>query len=323
MLQQTQVATVIPYYLRFIRRFPDIASLARAPLDDVLAEWRGLGYYSRARALHRAAQIINQRHNGKMPSSYSELCALPGIGAYSAGAILSIAFQQDYPAVDANAGRVLSRLYRFTGDSMSPAGQRMVHGYAVALLPPGRAGEFNQALMELGEIICTARLPRCAECPLCQDCAAFASGEQDQIPAPQARKALPVRQYAAAFIQHGDNLLLARRVPRGLLGGLWELPGDALLAGELFTLALERALADYLGVKAQPGGNLAQVKHAYTHFTAMVQLYACTAQGEPSPRKVYDAVRWVPFADLGQYGLTGVTSSLLAKLGYQIAAQVV
>jgi len=316
MLQQTQVSTAIPYYARFLARFPGVEALAAAPLDAVLALWQGLGYYARARSLHRAAQIVCAQHGGQVPSDPATLRALPGIGAYTAGAILSIAFGQDEPALDGNAIRVLCRLADYAQDPATTAGKAALRGYAMALLPHGQAGAFNQAMMELGATVCTPRDPRCAVCPLAEPCRARAVGTQLQRPVARARRPSPQRALVAALVEREGKLLLVRRRPQGLLGGLWELPGGEISAGEGHAQALARALSAELGLQAEVGEPLAIVRHAYSHFRVTVQAHRCTVQGTPRPAGPWDDARWLALDALTDYGLTGVTHKILAHVAW-------
>ena len=240
MLQQTQVTTVIPYYERFLRRFPTVQALARANLDDVLALWQGLGYYARARNLHEAARIVVQKHGGELPQECEALRDLPGIGAYTSAALASIAFGQDVPAIDANVVRVLCRLFDYAGDPRKAAGKRALRRHAEALLPQGWAGDYNQAMMELGATLCT-KAPTCEACPLRCFCEAYAKGLQAVRPVSRRRQEVPHRRFVSAFIEVGGRLLIVRRVPEGLLGGLWELPGGLVQEGETHQEEIGRA----------------------------------------------------------------------------------
>jgi len=312
MLQQTQVATVIPYYERFLARFPTVRALAEASLDQVLALWEGLGYYSRARNLHAAARVVCEKHSGQMPPQRDELLALPGIGDYTAGAILSIAFGQDVAAIDGNTVRVLCRLFDYDQDPARAAGKRALRGYAEAILPRGRAREFNQALMELGSTLCLPRAPLCGECPLSAPCRARALGVQQERPIPKERAPAPHRQWVASFIERDGCLLVVRRAPRGLLGGLWELPGGEVALEEPRAAALAHHLRSKLGVEADVGEHLATVQHAYSHFRLSVHVFRCQIVGEAALlTKEWDSLHWLSHDELSDYALTGVTTKVL------------
>ena len=219
MLQQTRVETVIPYYERWLERFPHVQALADAPLDDVLKQWEGLGYYSRARHLYQAARIVRERHQGQIPASYDALRALPGIGAYTAGAVASIAFAQPRSAVDGNVRRVLARVL----DQADPS-PAIVEQAATLLLDPARPGDFNQALMELGATVCTPRAPRCESCPVESLCRARAHDTVALRPARKPAKPLPFEIVPTLIAERDQQVLLAKRPERGMLAGLWEFP---------------------------------------------------------------------------------------------------
>jgi len=319
MLQQTQVSTVIPYYLRFMEAFPDLCTLAAAPLDRVLAQWRGLGYYARARSLHRAAIILCDEYEGVLPDDPAILRTLPGIGEYTAGAILSIAFGQDVPAVDANVARVLSRLCDDPSDPRTPAGKRRLVELARALLPLGRTGAFNEAMMELGALVCSSAAPRCELCPLAGDCLALERGTIAQRPVTSSKKERPTRQYVCLLDQADGRVLLVRRLTHGLLGGLWELPGGELLSDEDARVGIARILADDLSMSLSGAEVLGKVRHGYTHFTVEVAVLRGEARGTPQPTGGWDA--WVRASehDLPSYGLTGVATRALALAGIVVA----
>jgi A/G-specific adenine glycosylase len=313
MLQQTQVSTVIPYYARFLARFPTVVALAEATLDEVLVLWQGLGYYARARSLHKAARLVHGQYQGIIPADLASFRALPGVGDYTAGAVLSIAFGQDVPAIDGNVVRVLCRLCDYDQDPGQAAGKRVLRSYATALLPLGQAGTFNQAMMELGATICLPRNPRCDVCPLAGRCLAQVRGVQEARPIRKPRAAIPQREAVAAFVAREGKLLLVRRVAQGLLGGLWELPGGEIVSGETHTQALIRHLSAELGVQIEQGARLTVVQHAYTHFRVTVHVYRVTLAGEPLPTASWDHYGWVAPEDMGAYGLTGVTTRALAQ----------
>ena len=316
MLQQTQVTTVVPYYRRFLERFPTLQALAEAELDQVLALWQGLGYYARARNLHAAARIVCRDHAGVVPASRSMLMALPGVGPYTAGAILSIAYGLDLPAIDGNVKRVLCRLFDYDGDPDDASGKRMLSHYAEALLPRGRAGDYNQAMMELGATVCVLRRPRCGDCPLAFCCRALALGVQAWRPLAKRRTAIPSREFLAALCQRGGRLLIVRRFPQGLLGGLWELPGGELFPREAHARALGRHLSDGLQVRVRVGEAVTAVKHAYTHFRVTVHVYQCSLWGEPQPSNLWDRLHWMYPSEIDEYGLTGVTTKALAQTAW-------
>jgi A/G-specific adenine glycosylase len=282
MLQQTRVETVLPYYERWLCRFPDLARLAAAPLDDVLHEWQGLGYYSRARNLHAAARAVCERHGGRLPDSVEALRALPGIGEYTAGAVASIAFGRAEPAIDGNARRVLSRLF----DLARPTAATL-RKHARTLVPRDRPGDFNQAVMELGATLCAPRNPRCKRCPVRDACLARIRGTVARRPPPRARTAVPRFDIGtAAIVAPGARLLLVRRPGSGLLAGLWSLPGAGTGTRESVRAAAARA-GRLAGVRtrAREARFLGAVEHAFSHRheTYHVHRFDAHPDSEPGP----------------------------------------
>lgn len=309
MLAQTRVATVIPYYERFLARFPNVAALAAAPLDEVLKAWEGLGYYARARNLQRAGQEIVARHGGRIPDDPGAVRALPGVGAYTAAALLSIAFGRDEAALDGNAARVLSRLYALP----EPRAEEL-RALAQSLLPSGRAGDWNQALMDLGATVCTPRRPRCPACPLAQHCLAHRQGTPEQFPTPRRRRALPHYQVCAAVIEHQGRVLIAQRPTEGLLGGLWEFPGGKQEPGESLEECLRREIREELAVEIAVGAPVATVEHAYTHFRITLHAFHCQLlAGEPQAIGVADW-RWVRPDELGRFAFSAADRKVIAAL---------
>jgi A/G-specific adenine glycosylase len=262
-LQQTRVETAIPYYRRWLKRFPTLEALAEADREEVMAAWSGLGYYRRARNLHDAARVVREKRGGELPAERDELSALPGIGSYTAGAVASIAFGRREPAVDGNARRVLSRLF----DLERPSVARLER-LARALVPTDRPGDFNQALMELGATVCRPRGPRCAACPLAGLCLARRRGTVERRPTPRRRGQVPVFRVGTAILSsRKGRVLLARRPESGLLGGTWEFPGVIAARRENPAEAARRAARSWLGRDAAPPGRTAWtvVPHAFSH----------------------------------------------------------
>jgi A/G-specific adenine glycosylase len=261
MLQQTRVETVIPYYERFLGRFPTVRELAAADVDEVLSLWSGLGYYRRARVLHLAAREVTERYGGAFPADAAGLRGLPGVGAYTAGAIASIAFERREPLVDGNVARVLARLEGIEDDIRSAEGMRRLWEAAARLVPPDRPGRFNQALMELGATVCTPRSPRCGACPVDGLCAARAQGREEELPIVAPKRDVPAVSLVAAVVRAGRRVLLARRGEGGLFGGLWEPP-----MVEAASLADARALLARSGVRPDADlREIARVRHILTH----------------------------------------------------------
>jgi A/G-specific adenine glycosylase len=314
LLHQTRVPTVLPHYERFLQRFPDWPALATSALDDVLKVWEGLGYYARARHLHTLAQKVCAEFGGKLPTSRDVLLALPGIGAYTAGAILSIAFGQDEVAIDGNVRRVLCRAFRITQDPTTGKGQRRLEETAVALLPRGHAGTFNQALMDLGAMICVSRHPACQVCPLHSPCLARRSGLQESLPLRAPKRRTPHYDVAAAVIWRDGEVLITRRPPRGLLGGLWEFPGGKCETGESLEECLVREVREELGVEIGVGSLLTSVEHAYTHFRVTLYAYhGRVISGEPHCTVCTDW-KWVRPGRLSKFAFPAANHAIISRI---------
>jgi A/G-specific adenine glycosylase len=314
MLQQTRVETVIPYFTRWMQSFPSIEALANASVQEVLSAWEGLGYYGRARNLHRAAQVVMEDYHGKLPDEVRLLLKLPGIGTYTAGAIASMAFRRDEATLDGNIRRVLSRYFNVAEAARSTHGERTLWKLAVAHLPPGHAGEYNQAMMDLGATVCTPVSPDCTACPLGDTCQARALGIQEQLPVLRAKPIIPHHSVTAAIIQRNGRFLIARRPLHGLLGGLWEFPGGKQLEGEDLPTCLQREIREELGIDIQVGKQLGVYRHAYTHFR--VTLYALQCEllsGEPQPIQVIE-VRWVRPQELRSYPMGKIDRQISQSL---------
>ncbi|HOF18228.1 MAG TPA: A/G-specific adenine glycosylase [Phycisphaerae bacterium] len=314
MLQQTRVTAVVPYFRRFLERFPDAASLARARLDDVLKAWEGLGYYSRARNLHAAAKRVVADFGGALPRSVEQLRSLPGVGQYTAGAIASIAFGLDEPVLDGNVTRVLCRLLRVESDPRSGATVRGLWAAARRLVPRGKAGLFNQAMMDLGATVCTPRNPRCGACPLATPCRARAAGVQEQLPRKASRKPLPHHTVVCAIVRRRGRILLGRRREEGLLGGLWEFPGGKVEPGESLPQALAREVREEVGLDIRVGERLAVVEHAYTHFRITLHAFDCRADNGRARALGCQRVRWVRPNELDQYAFPRANRRILQAI---------
>ncbi|MBC8100371.1 MAG: A/G-specific adenine glycosylase [Armatimonadetes bacterium] len=315
MLQQTQVETVKPYYERFLTAFPTVQALATAPLDAVLKLWEGLGYYSRARNLHRAAQIITEQYAGRLPADVAGLWALPGVGRYTAGAIASIAYGVRAPVLDGNVMRVFARLLDLADDITLPATQAALWHYAEAWLPEARPGDYNQALMELGRTVCTPRNPKCGACPLQAQCQAYAHATQAERPVKRKKAATPHYDVAAGVIRDDSGrILIAQRPLDGLLGGLWEFPGGKQEPDETLPQTLQRELREELSIEVEVGAPIVRVKHAFTHFKITLHAYDCRhVRGDPQTIGVA-AWAWVTEAELEAYSFGKADRLVIAAL---------
>jgi A/G-specific adenine glycosylase len=301
MLQQTRVETVLPYYERWMARFPTLASLAGASQHEVLSAWEGLGYYSRARNLHRAAQIVLDELDGQFPQDVKSLRHLPGIGRYTAGAIASIAFGKDEPALDGNIRRVLSRIFDVRQPARSKEGEALLWHLAASHLPAGRAGEYNQALMDLGSLICTPRQPDCAACPLNKTCLANSLGVQAERPVKPAKKSIPHHIVSSAIIHRAEQVLIAQRPQQGLLGGLWEFPGGKIEPGEDLVTGLKREICEELGVEIEVGAAYGVYQHAYTHFRVTLHAFHCKLNGSQPQNLFHTNLAWTNLPSLAEY----------------------
>ena len=310
MLQQTRVDTVIPYFLRWLDRFPSLDTLAEASLDEVLKAWEGLGYYSRARNLHRAVREVRDRYAGRVPDDPAAFRALPGVGRYTAGAVLSIAFGREEPVVDGNVRRVFARLT----DSPAPD-EAQLWELAERLVRGRRPGDLNQAVMELGATVCIPRRPRCEGCPVAVHCAARAAGTQNERPLPRRRAPLPLETRFAAIIESEAGLLLARRSGRGRLAGLWEFPG-AEVEPDIQVVPIAADLLQRLtGISATIQEELATVRHTFTHVRVDYRVVSGHSAADPPRAQGYDEVRWVPRESLHEVALPRAQRTIAAMAG--------
>ena len=312
MLQQTQVETVRPYYARWLAQFPSMQALAAAPLPAVLAAWEGLGYYSRARNLHRAAQRVVNDHGGLLPRTPAELQSLPGIGRYTASAIASIAFGVDAAVLDGNVKRVLARVFDIQDDVKSPAGEKRLWALAEQLLPSGRAGDYNQAVMDLGATICTPRAPDCPHCPVHGLCAAYRLGVQLERPFTPGRRPAPTHRFIVGVVCKGARVLITQRPPDGLLGGMWAFPAVPSLPGNDNDPAeLRRGLRAAWGIDVRVGAARGVWRHTFTHLQWVLQVFDCAWREGRLRRGVG---RWVRLDEFVDYPMGRVDRKIAASL---------
>lgn len=304
MLQQTQVATVIPYYERFLKTFPTLEALAQAPAGEVLDSWSGLGYYSRAKHLHAAARAVAAQHGGRLPDDVGDLLKLPGIGRYTAGAVASIAYDRPAPVLDGNVIRVLCRYFGIREDPSRALTQRRMWELSARLVPQENPGRFNQALMELGALVCVPRDPDCPVCPVRSGCLARREGLQGVIPPRRPAPAKKRIRYLCGILQRGSTVLLARRPLSGLLPGLWEFPGGEKDPRESERESIRRHFRERLGIHIQPDRILAEVRQMLSHRELEIRAFGCRRTGGRLRPRWYTESRWVPKGDLLRRGLT-------------------
>jgi len=317
MLQQTQVVTVIPYYRRFLERFPTVADLAKAPEQDVLKLWEGLGYYSRARNLHRAAQMVMELYNGVIPSSEEVFGKLPGVGPYIRAAVLSIAGNTPLPTVDGNVLRVYTRYRGIAEDIRKTALRKRVFNELREIIPREAPGDFNQGMMELGALVCTPRNPDCRACPLKIDCTAFTTGTVEKYPFKSASGKVPEYKVSVGIIVKNDRFYIQKRPSEGHLGGLWEFPGGKSEPGETPEQTLVRECREELGVGVRVIEKLAVVRHAYSHFKISMTVFICQI-GLESNEEITAVkgrpFRWITIEELMAYPFPGANHKFFPKL---------
>ena len=299
MLQQTTVPAVIPHYERWLKVFPDMRSLARASLRKVLREWQGLGYYQRARNLHKAAKTIVREYGGRIPDDECTLGSLPGFGPYTTAAVLSLAFGKPIPVIDANVRRVLMRVLGLRGTAEARV-DRTLRAFLETVFPKDSPGDFNQAMMELGALVCRRRNPQCLACSVREFCRAAREGTQEIIPRPRKLRLEKIEAVAAVMEKDG-RILIQKRPAGGLLADLWEFPGGKVERGESFVQAVRREIREELGVEIEGVRRLTTVQHAYTRFLVTLHVYTCKIRDpnfKMGPRR-----RWVTLSSIRKYPL--------------------
>jgi A/G-specific adenine glycosylase len=318
MLQQTRVEAVKGYYARWLDRFPTVTALAEASQEEVLKAWEGLGYYSRARNLHRAAGIVAERFAGHVPDDPESFRGLPGVGRYTAGAVMSIAFERPEPLVDGNVRRVFARWM----DEPEPKDAALWE-LAGTLVPGERPGDLNQALMELGATVCTPRSPDCGACPVRSHCAAFAAGTQDERPLPRRTKPLPHHHEAVAIVERDGRILLTRRPQDALLGGLWDFPAVRRAPREALSAAAVRAAREVAGVEVRPTEELSPIDHTFTHMKVTYHPVRCDwIAGEGAPHGC-ERVVWAEPGELERFAMSLAFRRMVAGLRLPLSSSVI
>jgi A/G-specific adenine glycosylase len=314
MLQQTQVKTVVAYYTSFLEEFPYVEKLAGADPERVLKMWEGMGYYARARNLHRAAKYVCDRFGGRIPDDAVRFRKLPGVGDYICAAVQSIAFGAPLAVVDGNVKRVLARLFEIDAPVNKPASHKIYQAAADRLLDRTRPGEFNQAVMELGALVCRPKAPCCDDCPVRIRCRALQASRQVDLPVRARRSPTPTRRVAVGVIENGDRVLITKRRPEGLLGGLWEFPGGKIDGNESADRACAREVREETGLAVEVGEYLARVEHAYTHFKVQIDVFRCRYRGGEVVLDGPVDYRWVDLRDIGQFPLPKASHKILPHL---------
>ena len=315
MLQQTTVAAVVPYFNRFVAALPTVADLAAADEQRVLKLWEGLGYYRRARHLHAAAKRLVAEHRGTLPDDPAVWADLPGVGRYILGAVLSQAFDRKLPIVEANSLRVLARLFGYRGDPREGEGKAWVWSAAESVLPAKRAGDFNQALMELGALVCTPMAPDCPACPLAADCVANRAGLQAAIPPPKKAKAITAVSEVGVVVRGGGRVLLCRRpADAGRWQNMWEVPHAVRHVGEETDAAAVRVVKELTGFDVEPRGELMIVKHGVTRYAITLVCVEAAVRGGAFASGFYAAAEWPTPDRLGDYPVSSPQRKLMTEL---------
>ncbi len=317
MLQQTTVQAVLPYYQEWMKTFPDIESLSQASSRKVLKTWQGLGYYQRARNLHQASKIIVDKHQGRIPQDYEEMRKLPGFGPYITAAVLSIAFNKPFPVMEANIRRVLMRITGARGEANPQNDQKFLR-FLKPYFPQNKAAAFNQALMELGALVCRPKNPSCLVCPLSDFCQAFKDGEQEVIPRPKKREYRKI-DAVVAVVEKNGRFLIQKRPPKGLLADLWEFPGGKRKTGETLEEALRREIREELQSEVLDVKLLIKVSHAYTQYQVSLYAFQCRLAKDPSPSKKRH--RWVTLHGLRNYPFPSGSAKIIKFLEQRAKAK--
>lgn len=316
MLQQTRVDTVRDYYPRFLEAFPTVEALAEAERDEVLKRWEGLGFYARARHLHEAAQHVIDEHDGTVPDTMDAIRDLKGVGPYTAAAVLSIAYQRPHAVLDGNVKRVLTRVFAVEDDATATATERELRRLANELLTSDRPGDFNQAMMELGALVCTPSTPLCDRCPLQAVCRAHEAGTEEDYPVTPESEPVPHRDIAVGlvFSDDGDKILIQRRPDEGLLGGLWEFPGGKQEDGESMETACRREVKEELGIDVTVKAPFYTLSHAYSHFKITLHAFRCRIDAGTPEAREGQPFQWVGLDELDDYAFPRANRRVIEEL---------
>ena len=314
MLQQTQVNTVVDYYLRFMREFPNLESLAAANLQHVLGIWQGMGYYQRAQNLHKASKVLLHKFAGKPPDKMSDFKKLPGVGEYIAAAVYSFCFGMPEPVVDGNVKRVVSRIFCIEEAVNTSAGIKKIKQHVRTIFHRSKPAEFNQAIMELGALICKPKNPNCSACPISEFCLSFKNSLQYKFPVKIAKRTIPTVNVSIALIRNGGKILLVRRSPYGLLAGMWELPGGKINESEKPQMACARQLKEKFDLQVLTKNYLFQITHTYSHFKIKGFVFECSARAQKLRLRDHDDYAWFDIEEIERIPIHAAHLKILRKL---------
>ncbi len=312
MLQQTQVETVIPYYERWLRRFPNVHSVAEAHEDEVLKLWEGLGYYARARNFHHSCKILVEKHRSQIPGTPEKFRKLKGVGPYICSAVQSIAFGHPMPVIDGNVRRITARLLELDGPPEERSEE--ISSFLKSNIPVKFPGHFNEALMDLARYVCRVRTPLCERCPVSEFCLAYVNNHVDKYPLKKKKPVRPHQNIAVGVIWNGDKILVSRRPSKGLLGGLWEFPGGKIIPPETPQECVLREVREELGISVQVGDMIARIQHGYTHFSITLKSYHCRyVDGQPEATGC-DEWRWISPSEISSLAFPGANHKFFHKI---------
>ena len=314
MLQQTQVITVIPYYHRFLKHFPTIESLASADEQDVLKLWEGLGYYNRCHNLYRSAKRVINDFQGSIPCQSEEFKKLPGVGPYILAAVMSIALGKPLPVLDGNVIRVITRFYGMKEDVTKGSTKKQIHEILAGYIPVDNPGDFNQAMMELGALVCVPKSPDCDHCPLNTECAAFHNEQIAAIPYKPAKKKIPVIAVSIAVILDQDRLLIPKRPSKGHLAGMWEFPGGKIENGESPERAVMRECREELNINIKTIKKLKMVSHTYSHFKIKLNVFLCSIKSGQTKSVNQQPIKWITMDNIEKYPFPGANHKFFPEL---------